>query len=102
MAGSSVEGIELQEQKSLHTVRSVLFCHVASAFGVLPVPCPDQRRCLSHPSLPAASSAPRSSRCKKALTVLCVCAVGVRVSLGWFGFVFVFYKPLKIFITNER
>lgn len=91
MAGSSAEGIELQEQKSLHTVLSVLFCHVASAFGVLPVPCPDQRRCLSHPSLPAASSAPRSSRCKKAPTVLCACAAAVRVSLGWFGVCLCFF-----------
>jgi len=50
------EGMGLQEQKSLHTVRLVSFCPVASALGVLPVPCPDQRRCPSHPSLPLGSA----------------------------------------------
>lgn len=83
LGSSSAEGIGLQAQKSLHTVLLILFCRVASGLRVLPVPCPDQRRCLSHPSLPRP---PRSSlgAGEHQRSRACVCRYGS----GFFGLVF--------------
>lgn len=91
LGSSSAEGIGLQAQKSLHTVLLILFCRVASGLRVLPVPCPDQRRCLSHPSLPRPPLL--FSRHRRAPTIPCVC-VPLRFSFLWAGFLFLFKVSL--------